>query len=536
MALTNDIVSQFVKITNDNTKKKSETTVYGTIVEYDGSKYIKLDGSDLLTPISATTNSKDGDRVTGTIKDHTLTVTGNITSPSATTGDVDEVTEEIGTKISEFEVIIADKVDTEELNVQIGRIDTLVSDNVTIRETLDANVADIETLIADNATINDTLTALNADITKLEAEDVTISGKLDAVDADIESLQADNVLIRDNLTATEADITKLKADNVTINETLTAQNAEIENLETTKLSTKDAEVKYANIDFSNIGEAAMEYLYAESGLIKDVTIGDGTITGHLVGVTISGDLIEGNTIVAEKLVIKGEDGLYYKLNTDGVTTETEQTEYNSINGSIITANSITATKINVDDLVAFDATIGGFNITENSLYSGVKSSVDNTTRGIYLDNDGQIAFGDSNNFIKFYKDTDGRYKLAISASAMTFSSSNKSVEEAIEELKDEITTNLRIDSSRGTVFKNNAVSTVLSAVIYRGSQRITDIDSLHAAMGTGAYLQWKWQRLDDDTFGVISASDSRIGNGGFTLTLTPDDVDTKVTFMCELIA
>ena len=39
----------------------------------------------------------------------------------------------------------------------------------------------------------------------------------------------------------------------------------------------------------------------------------------------------------------------------------------------------------------------------------------------------------------------------------------------------EAATTLRIDSSRGTVFKNNAVSTVLSAVIYHGSQRITDI-------------------------------------------------------------
>ena len=42
-------------------------------------------------------------------------------------------------------------------------------------------------------------------------------------------------------------------------------------------------------------------------------------------------------LIADKLVVKGENGLYYKLNTDGVTTETEQTEYNSLNGSVITA-------------------------------------------------------------------------------------------------------------------------------------------------------------------------------------------------------
>lgn len=94
---------------------------------------------------------------------------------------------------------------------------------------------------------------------------------------------------------------------------------------------------------------------------------------------------------------------------------------------------------------------------------------------------------------------------------------------------------LRIESSRGTVFKNDQVSTVLSAVIYKGSQRITDSTEMKATFGSGAYLQWKWLRLEDESYGVISATDSRFSNDGFTFTLSPDDVDTKVTFICELI-
>lgn len=89
-------------------------------------------------------------------------------------------------------------------------------------------------------------------------------------------------------------------------------------------------------------------------------------------------------------------------------------------------------------------------------------------------------------------------------------------------------TTLRIDSSRGTVFKNNAVSTVLSAVIYRGGVRITDMNALRSTFGSGAYLQWSWQRLDEERFGVISASDSRLINDGFSFVLSADDVDTKV--------
>lgn len=94
---------------------------------------------------------------------------------------------------------------------------------------------------------------------------------------------------------------------------------------------------------------------------------------------------------------------------------------------------------------------------------------------------------------------------------------------------------LRIDSSRGTVFKNDSISTVLSAVIYNGSNRIIGIDDLHSIFGSGAYLQWYWQKVDDETFGVISSGDSMISNNGFTLTIAANQVDTKVTFMCELI-
>lgn len=94
---------------------------------------------------------------------------------------------------------------------------------------------------------------------------------------------------------------------------------------------------------------------------------------------------------------------------------------------------------------------------------------------------------------------------------------------------------LRIDSSRGTVFKNSEVSTVLTVAIYRGDKRITDITALHEEFGNGAYLQWYWQKVDESSFGVILSTDSKISNDGFSLTLTPDHVDTKVVFMCELI-
>lgn len=421
MGLSNDLISQFVKATKDDTKQKTESTVYGETVYYKGETYVKLDGSELLTPVKSTTDTIPGDRVAVMIKDHTATITGNLSSPSARKSQVDG----IGNKISEFEIVIADKVSTKELDAERGRIDDLISDNVFIKETLTAHDANITNLTTDNATINEKLDANEADISKL---------KTDKLDAEYASLNYAKI---DALNATDAKIGSLQSvvgefQNLTTTN-FAAVNGLIDDLEASKLSAKDAELKYVNINWSNIEKADIGEFFAKSGIIENITVGDATITGNLVGITISGDLIEGNTIVAEKLVIKGEDGLYYKLNTDGVKTEAEQTDYNSINGTVIKAKSITATKIDVKDLVAFDATIGGFKITNNTIYSGVKETVDNTTRGIYLDNDGQIAFGDTNNYIKYYRDQNGDYKLEITAENILFGSEKKTVETVVNE-------------------------------------------------------------------------------------------------------
>lgn len=207
----------------------------------------------------------------------------------------------------------------------------------------------------------------------------------------------------------------------------------------------------------------------------------------------------------------------------------------------LAVGEIDADRINVDDLSAIGATIGGFNLTDSSIYSGEKSDVGSTNQGIYLDKDGQMAIGGDSSHIKYYKDQNGDFKLDVEVDEVILKETGKlseiidSIQNNIEDVREEITTLLRIESSRGTVFKNNAVSTVLSVVIYHGKDRITDIDKLHEVYGNSAYIQWKWQRLDEDSYGIISSADSRMSDGGFSFTLSPDDVDVKVTFMCELI-
>lgn len=100
MNLPNELVSEFVKATSNNTKSKSETTVYGTVVIKDESKYVKLDGSDVETPVLTTTNVSDKDRVIVRIKNHTATVIGNVAKPSARLIDVTTITSGITDEIS----------------------------------------------------------------------------------------------------------------------------------------------------------------------------------------------------------------------------------------------------------------------------------------------------------------------------------------------------------------------------------------------------------------------------------------------------
>lgn len=373
MGLSNDLLSQFAKITNDKTKNKKESNTYGTVKVVGDTTYVQLDGSDLLTPYSSTADVKDGDRVQVAIKNHNATITGNLSSPSARTDDV----KEIDNKVTAH-----------------GNTITSINNNIT--------------------EIGNTVNSQGNQITQIN-DVVKSQGNT------IETMNNNIKIYNSSFQITNGVVTGIKG--------IDTDWIKTEDLEADHAAINSLDTKYANIDFTNIGKAAIEQFYSTSGIIQDLVVGDTSVTGRLVGVTIVGDLIEGGTVKADKLVIQGTNGLYYKLNTDGETVTSEQTEYNSLNGSIITAKSVTAEKVNVTDLVAFGATIGGFKITDNSIYSGVKESVANNTRGVYLDNTGQIAFGDASNFIKFYKDENGVYKLDISARQITFGASNKSVED-----------------------------------------------------------------------------------------------------------
>ena len=392
---------------------------------------------------------------------------------------------------------------------------------------LEASVAAIGFLKADSATIR----ALQADTAKVH--DLTAE-QLQAAIGYIEEMITENVTA-ENIVADHATVENLDANYAHITNGV-IDNAQIAYADVQDLDTNYADIRFANIDFSEIAIAKIGELFSESGIIQNIITETGVVTGQLAGVTITGDLIEGNTIKANKLVILGSDGLYYKLNVSGETVEAQQTDYNSINGSHIQAQSITASKIAVSDLVAFRADLAGLKVEEGKIYSLGKSTVGSAVSGVYMDSEGQFSTGDARNFIASWYDTaEEKWKIAIRADEISLGSGQSITEVVTNAAEAAAIPVLRIDSTRGTVFKNNHVSTVLTVTIFVSGQRITNQQALQARFGLGAYLQWYWQRLDDSDFGIIVATDHKLSNDGFSLTLTPEEVDTKVTFRCELI-
>lgn len=81
MELERTLLRDFAQITNDESSTPKQY-VRGTVVGDDPeAKYVRIDGSTTLTPISEVVDVQNGDRVLVSIENHTATIIGNFTFP-----------------------------------------------------------------------------------------------------------------------------------------------------------------------------------------------------------------------------------------------------------------------------------------------------------------------------------------------------------------------------------------------------------------------------------------------------------------------
>ena len=176
MALSNNLISQFVKATSDNNKStKNEGTAYGTTDIYNGKTYVKLDGSEQLTPVSTTANTKSGERVMVKIKNHSATIVGNLTSPAARIGDVNDLQNDVNVKFDTtngaIEAEVSRSTEAEgELASRIKVTEDAISTEVTNRQNADSQLSSSITQTASSITseVNEKVTQINNDISAVD--------------------------------------------------------------------------------------------------------------------------------------------------------------------------------------------------------------------------------------------------------------------------------------------------------------------------------------------------------------------------------
>ena len=289
MALSNDLISQFVKTTKTKQPIKKETIVYGTIQKNnDGFYCVKIDGSEILTPISTTTVVAEGDKVTVMIKDHTAIVTGNLSSPSAR---------------------VKDTVDVDKLNASNARIDNLEVANANVQNTLTASNAKIGTLETEYLDVKNTLSTHNADIVNLKAADATITNRLTAAEADIDHLQALDIDV-ETLNAAKAFIEDLKASDADI-DYLVSTVAEIDNLIFGSATGNVSQTSFSNAIIAQLSDAQIKSAMIDSVSASKITAGD-IITNNVHVKSTDGRLV----ISDETLQISDDNRVRVQIGKD----------------------------------------------------------------------------------------------------------------------------------------------------------------------------------------------------------------------------
>lgn len=282
------------------------------------------------------TNSKIADSTieNSKIKDSTIT---NAKIADATI-ELEKVSKSFITDLT------ADNAYIKHLKATIGEFGYITAENA------DLTYATITSLQAVDGKI-DTLTAKAITTDNLEAKVATL-GYLSAESADVKFATIES------LTAVDGKIDTLSSKAITT-ENLSAKVADLG-----YLSAESADLKYANIKLSNIEVADIATLFAEVGLIDRATIVEGHITGFLDSVEVNAANITAGTLVADRILLKGENGLLYSLNNLG---ELQSKTVDTLDGYILTdrtvnadkivAKSITANELDVEKVFADSAVI-----------------------------------------------------------------------------------------------------------------------------------------------------------------------------------
>lgn len=406
------------------------------------------------------------------------------------TAELDATVANINTlkaNLAKIETLVADKADIKDLNAVNANIDTI-----------NANLANIKKLVAEKATIDD-LTATNAKIDNLIANDIK------AINATIDNIKA-NYVTTETLNAKVATINNLIAEKATIKD-LNAAKADI--------GTLNAQVgNIGSILAGNIGTGTLQtiHLTAENLVVDEAVIKD------LIASKISVSDLKAGNISTDKFSIKSNDGgiqivgsTQQFLDKNGnVRVQIGKDANGNFNFIVIGEDGKTAL-YDQDGIKAAgipNGLIVNDMVSNNANISGNKLDIDSVIEKI--NEDGSTTINSN--------------KIFIDEENQTLGASFKQIKKSIENIEDSKMYRLEIISSNGILFKNNNISTVLSARVWSWDEDVTD---------TLPESAFKWSRISDN-----KSSDEywnkEYGIGKKSIVITKDDVDGNASFVCDL--
>ena len=355
MELSAQLLKSFAKIVNQPSKEISKTsTVYGDLKNDKNDFYVKIDGAEEYIPTYTVVNGQTGDRVVCEIRNHSVLVTGNLSSPSATGDDVKQVSDKI-------DVLEANRITTDYLEAHYAEIDfaninvahikqgfmesLLVSQGIIADRVVGSEVVATNALTGVNIYANDiTAGTLSVDRLVFRGSEQSviyqlnnISGALQAENVDTingevitpRTITADRIVAK-AITATEINVQNLVATGLIEANRLTSKNIVVDDLFATDI-TAAGSIKSSN------------YVYT-SGIYSTAGVKMSMATGQIISRQFAIDA-SGNTYFAGQL-------------------------------SAPTGN------------------IGGFTIGTNSLYSG-PDNLGSNKKGVYIGTDGISSIGDN---------------------------------------------------------------------------------------------------------------------------------------------
>ena len=327
-------------------------------------------------------------------------------------------------------------------------------------------------------------------------------------------------IIRNSMVAIDAAISGSKLD---IESVITSVNGATSNINSSKVNLS-TENQTLDVAFSALKNTVSDVSDATSTNTTNLEVANGKIYTLIDNTTITKDGKTTQLKDAYNRTVQDVSSISTQLNNQQTTLDTatgditemkaKQSSFNqSLNGFSTTVSEVSVTTANTAKNSIISMEDEYYKSTSNTTLTGGSwlSTSPIRDEGTYIWKRTLITHGDNS--------TEYSDPICITGDV------GKDGENAIV---------LRIDSSRGNMFKNSSVNTVLTVSISNGSQKIIDYAGLTSAFGSSAYLEWSWKRINDASFSTISLSDSRIKDNGFTFELSSEDVDTKVVFECNL--